>query len=145
MLCEVFRRDFKVFVLYSFGDNMIRDLKYLQQTFPCDVDIYNSEITSIADARAAGPNPCPNKVICDEKQRRGGRRAVACTLLFGKYVAKFTAQGSTLDAEMEELDGSGLFDGATFTHSEDRKTFKEITGPAEIFAAVRSVAERLLE
>lgn len=124
---------------------MIRDLNYLQQSSPCDVNLYDAEITSIKDARAAGPNPCPHKAVCNERQAHGGARAVKCTMRFGKDVAKFVAGGSTLDAELAELKGSRLFEDVEFVHSEDRETFTEIEGAEEILTAVETVAKKLLE
>jgi hypothetical protein len=123
---------------------MIRDLAYLKEVSPCNIDIYDVEITSKDSPNARTPNHCPRLRACMKAEaQRGGK--MACTLRMGKDVAGFVAEGSTLEEELDELRGSGLFRGATFVHSEDRKTFTNVTGVEEILTAVRGVAEKLLE
>ena len=123
---------------------MRKDKLLINDMKPCDTNIYDETIITIADAKAKGVNPCPYKSKCDEREALGGSYAVACTMRLGIDVAKYIAGGSTLDAELDELKHSGLLDNRSFVNSADRQNFEEIKGCENILQEIKRVAEYLL-
>lgn len=117
---------------------MDKDKELLQQMSPCDTNIYNPAIKTVADAKAIGQNPCPRYQKC-----KGTR--VACTLHFGTDVAKYVVLGSTLEAELNELKGSGLFSDRVFINSLDRQVFEKIKDEEKVLAEIERIAKYLLK
>ena len=116
---------------------MEREKILLEEASPCDTDIYDPRIKTIADARAIGKNICPHYSQCMGT-------GVACTLRFGTDVAKYVSQGLTLEAELEEIRNSGLLENKTCVNSIDRKEFEEIRDPNKVLYEIERVARYLL-
>ena len=123
---------------------MKKDKSLINDMKPCDTDIYDEDIRTIADAKAKGENFCSYKPICVKIREQKGSHAIGCTMRFGIDVAKYIVGGSTLDAELEELKHSGLLNDIPFVNSTDRQNFEEIEGCENILSEIKRVAEYLL-
>jgi hypothetical protein len=123
---------------------MGKDRSLLGEMSPCDTDIYDTSIRTIDDARAKGPNYCPRYYLSADKGPKCDPTYAACALRFGKDVAKYVARGSTLEAELDELENKGVLKGKTFVTTKDRKTFEEVRGADKVLAEIKRIAKLLL-
>lgn len=125
----------------------LRNIDFVLEGFPCDVNFYPDGPFSIEEATKLGPSPCPHKEECEKLKNSHNKKILSCVMCLAVKVAREALKTRITVADEIKGNFKKFFDEYTsdgYIWSEDRKNSIIITNKEEAIKKIEDFAVQIV-